>query len=196
MANSIQDFADLVRVTARLQDVLVHLDPRSEEVADCTRILDRVVGRLEALPVVSPTDDPVALALSGPHFPARARALVPERTVAKSGTDWEKGTTIFRPHFGGRGAVHGGALALFFDDVLGGLANETGSRMSRTAYLHVEFKRTVPVDRVLEYGARVDRVEGRKLFLECELRLEGDVLTTASGLWVQLRDSVATAPAR
>lgn len=60
--------------------------------------------------------------------------------------------------------------------------------MSRTAYLHIEFKRPVPVGVELEYVGRVTSIEGRKVFLYAELLLDGVVLTTGEGLWVRLKE--------
>jgi acyl-coenzyme A thioesterase PaaI-like protein len=99
------------------------------------------------------------------------------------------GTARFgRYHLGRNGAVHGGALALLFDSLLGFTAFTLGnSRYQRTAYLHVNYRQIVPVERELGVDATIDRTEGRKIFVSGRL-LDGDtVLCEAEALFVKLK---------
>jgi acyl-coenzyme A thioesterase PaaI-like protein len=99
------------------------------------------------------------------------------------------GTAQFRRfHLGRNGAVHGGALALLFDSLLGFAAFKlSDSPYQRTAYLHVNYRQIAPVDREFQVDAAIDRIEGRKIFVSGRL-LDGDaVLCEAEALFVRLK---------
>jgi acyl-coenzyme A thioesterase PaaI-like protein len=92
-----------------------------------------------------------------------------------------------RFHLGRNGAVHGGAVALMWDSVLGFAAFRlTRSLKQRTAYLHVNYRKIVPIDKDLQVDARIDRSEGRKIFVTGRL-FDGDaLLCDAEALFVKL----------
>ena len=99
------------------------------------------------------------------------------------------GTAQFRRfHLGRNGAVHGGALALLFDSLLGFAAFKlSNSPYQRTAYLHVNYRQIAPVDKELQVDAAIDRIEGRKIFVAGRV-LDGDaVLCDAEALFVKLK---------
>jgi acyl-coenzyme A thioesterase PaaI-like protein len=98
------------------------------------------------------------------------------------------GTAHFRRfHLGRNGAVHGGALALLFDSLLGYAAFKlSGSTRQRTAFLHVDYRKIALVDKELQVDAGIDRIEGRKIFVTGRL-LDGDaVLCEAEALFLTL----------
>jgi acyl-coenzyme A thioesterase PaaI-like protein len=92
-----------------------------------------------------------------------------------------------RFHLGRNGAVHGGAIGLLFDSVLGLTSRLlTGGPRQRTAYLHLNYRQIVPIEKELQIDAGVDRVDGRKIFVSGRLSDGGTVLCEASGLFVLL----------
>jgi acyl-coenzyme A thioesterase PaaI-like protein len=92
-----------------------------------------------------------------------------------------------RFHLGRNGAVHGGAVALMWDSVLGFAAFRLArSLKQRTACLHVNYRKIVPIDKDLQVDARIDRSEGRKIFVTGRL-FDGDaLLCDAEALFVKL----------
>jgi acyl-coenzyme A thioesterase PaaI-like protein len=93
-----------------------------------------------------------------------------------------------RFHLGRNGAVHGGALGLLFDSVLGMTSGViTGGPRQRTAYLHVNYRQIVPINQELQVDGRVDRVDGRKIFVSGRLSDGDAVLTDAEALFVLLK---------
>lgn len=120
--------------------------------------------------------------------PGRGQALVPpvyDEVVTAEAT---RGKVVFgRFHVGENMAVHGGAVATLFDDVLGWLCVRLGLPPARTAYLHVDYRSVTPVGRELTVRGWVSRVDGRKVFIRGELRDGDNVCAEADGLWVQLR---------
>ncbi len=98
------------------------------------------------------------------------------------------GTARFRRfHLGRNGAVHGGALALLFDSLLGFAAFKlSDSPRQRTAFLHVNYRKIALVNEELRVDAGIDRIEGRKIFVEGRLLDGDDVLCEAEALFLRL----------
>ncbi|MFV0494349.1 PaaI family thioesterase [Mycobacterium sp.] len=93
-----------------------------------------------------------------------------------------------RFHLGRNSAVHGGSLGMLFDSVLGLTAAVlTGSRRQRTAYLKIDYRHIVPIEKKLQFDAGIDRVEGRKIIVTGRLRDGDTLLTEAEALFVQLK---------
>ncbi|ORA31288.1 PaaI family thioesterase [Mycobacterium aquaticum] len=99
------------------------------------------------------------------------------------------GTAYFRRfHLGRNGAVHGGQLALLFDSLLGFTAAKlTRNPYQRTAYLHVDYRKIVPIEKELQVEAGIDRIDGRKIYVVGRLHDGDDVLTEAEALFVRLK---------
>ena len=57
----------------------------------------------------------------------------------------------------------------------------------RTAYLHVNYRKIVPIEKELQVEAGVSRAEGRKIFVEMRLCDGSDVLADGEGLFVRLK---------
>jgi acyl-coenzyme A thioesterase PaaI-like protein len=92
-----------------------------------------------------------------------------------------------RYHLGRNGAVHGGAVAQRWDSVLGFAAFRLSrSFKQRTAYLHVNYRKIVPIDKELQVDARIDRSEGRKINVTGRLHDGDDLLCDAEALFVKL----------
>lgn len=71
------------------------------------------------------------------------------------------------------GHVHGGYVAAAFDEVLGMVQGITGNP-GMTRFLDVQYRSPTPLHQPLEFRGRVDRVEGRKIFVAGELRVQAD----------------------
>ncbi|MGH3542933.1 MAG: PaaI family thioesterase, partial [Mycobacterium sp.] len=85
-------------------------------------------------------------------------------------------------------AVHGGAVGLLFDSVLGMTsAVITGGPRQRTAYLHINYRQIVPIEKELQIDAGVDHVDGRKIFVSGRLSDGDSVLTESEALFVLLK---------
>ncbi len=93
-----------------------------------------------------------------------------------------------RFHLGRNGAVHGGIIAHLFDSVLGKTSFLlTGGPYQRTAYLHVNYRQIVPIEKDLQVEAGVLRTEGRKIFVDVRLSDGDTVLAEGEGLFVLLK---------
>lgn len=120
-------------------------------------------------------------------IPGRGQVLVPPITV----DEWSEHHLRARVRFGrfwlgGNGAVHGGALCLLFDDILGRLANVAGRSVARTAYLNVAYRSITPIDEELVLVGSIDREEGRKRFVTGQIWYGERLCAEADALFVAL----------
>ncbi len=92
--------------------------------------------------------------------------------------------TFSERHSGAPGIAHGGTVAALADDVLGYLlivAREPGV----TRWLEIDYLQPVLVGVPYDVRARVDRREGRKLFVSCTgTSPEGALTFRAAGLFI------------
>ena len=180
-------FGRFVAAMRRLQDLAVSADPDDgtwEEAAD------RALALVELL-VPFQADEGKAPAGRTPDLPGMGSLLLPPWTLARYGPDGVEMTGYFtRFHVGGNHAVHGGVLPLLFDHVFGMVSHAAGRPISRTAFLHVDYRNVTPIDTPLLVRGRVTSIEGRKAFVAAELVDPGGrgdtVLAEANGLMVRL----------
>jgi len=113
--------------------------------------------------------------------------MVPEFMIRSAGDGRVDGAVTFGRWFMGGGmAVHGGAITLLFDEVLGILASAAAKTITRTAYLRTDYRALTPIDTELDVSAWIDRVEGRKIFVKGEVRHGDVVCAEADALFLQL----------
>jgi acyl-coenzyme A thioesterase PaaI-like protein len=119
--------------------------------------------------------------------PGRGQVMAPAIAVGEHTSERASGQVTFgRFYLGGNGAVHGGAIPLAFDELMGRLAN-TGRSPSRTAYLHVSYRSITPIEKNLAIEAHFESEEGRKRILRGVIRDGDTVCAEAEGLFVALR---------
>ncbi|MBW0014034.1 PaaI family thioesterase [Mycobacterium sp.] len=177
-------FGRFVAVMRRLQDLAVSADPRDDvwdDAADRAAALVNLLGPFEA-------DEGRAPAGRTPDLPGMGSLLLPPWTLMRYSPDGVEMTGYFsRFHVGGNHAVHGGVLPLLFDHMFGMISHAAGRPISRTAFLHVDYRKITPIDAALVVRGRVTKVEGRKAFVAAEL-VDGDetVLAEGNGLMVRL----------
>jgi acyl-coenzyme A thioesterase PaaI-like protein len=180
-------FGRFVAAMRRLQDLAVSADPADEvwdDAADRAAALAELLGPFQA-------DEGKAPAGRTPDLPGMGSLLLPAWTLTRYQPDGVEMTGCFsRFHVGGNHAVHGGVLPLLFDHMFGMISHAAGRPISRTAFLHVDYRKITPIDVPLLVRGRVTRAEGRKAFVAAELvdaEGSGDtLLAEANGLMVRL----------
>ena len=147
-----------------------------DDAADRVEELVKLLGPFQAAEGVGP-------AIRVPSLPGAGSLLMPPWTVTKFSPEGvEMEVEFSRYHVGGNYAVHGGVLPLLFDWMFGMVAHAANRPISRTAFLHVDYRKVTPIDVPLTVRARIDRVEGRKAFISAELTDAADtVLAEATG---------------
>jgi acyl-coenzyme A thioesterase PaaI-like protein len=177
-------FGRFVASMRRLQDLAVSADPDDgvwDDAADRAAALVELLGPFEA-------DEGKAPAGRTPDLPGMGSLLLPPWTLTRYAPDGVEMTGYFtRFHVGGNHAVHGGVLPLLFDHMFGMISHAAGRPISRTAFLHVDYRKITPIDTPLVVRGRVSSAEGRKAFVSAEL-VDGDdaVLAEGNGLMVRL----------
>jgi acyl-coenzyme A thioesterase PaaI-like protein len=179
-------YVALVGALRALQDLVTCADPSPAVAQAAQGLIKQAAGTLRGSQVEPGQQH------SGLRGDADNRGhplLVPVELISLSSEQVE-GRVVFSPFYlGGGPTVHGGAIAMLFDEYLGRLAN--AGPPTRTAYLHVNYRKVTPVGTPLRVRARVVKTERRKIFLEGELRQDDETLATAEGLWVILREHAA-----
>jgi acyl-coenzyme A thioesterase PaaI-like protein len=178
------EFLALVDALRDLQDDVTAAAPPTDVVAEAATALRELSERLRTYAV--PEREQITGHLTG--VPGRGQTMAPVLRIEEWSDTFARGRVTFgRFYLGGNGAVHGGAIPLVFDEILGRLANTGGRIPSRTAYLNVNYRSITPVGADLRIEGRFDREEGRKRFLTGAL-YDGDTLCAdAEGLFVALR---------
>jgi acyl-coenzyme A thioesterase PaaI-like protein len=178
-----QSFTRLAEALRELQDKVAGGRPPPELAADAVRELEALSARLTSHQV-SEADQ-----VAGRQFtrPSRGQTFLPSLQVDLfDGERVGARVTFSRFYLGSNGAAHGGAIALLFDDLLGQLANGVGEPRARTAFLHLDYRAIVPIDRELTVTAWRTRREGRKLFIAGAIHDGAQLLSEANGLFVRL----------
>jgi acyl-coenzyme A thioesterase PaaI-like protein len=178
-------FGRFVAEMRRLQDLAVSADPGDDVWEDAA---DRVAALTELLGPFQAVVEGQAPAGRTPDLPGMGSLLLPPWTLTRYAPDGVEMRGHFtRFHVGGNYAVHGGVLPLLFDHMFGMVSHAAERPISRTAFLHVDYRKITPTDTPLLVRGRITSIEGRKAFVSAEL-LDGDdtVLAEANGLMVRL----------
>lgn len=183
----------IAAATRRLTDVLVETDAPEEELAAFANRIEAMVETLEAEPRNRPLwgfaetstgGDPVGFydnsPLSGPANP-----LAPPLVLRSIGGEVQGSAIFGNAYEGPPGHVHGGFVAAAFDEVLGMVQSMTGNP-GMTGTLTVRYRRPTPLHRELTFTGRVDRVEGRKIFVQSRLLAGEELCAEAEGIFISV----------
>jgi acyl-coenzyme A thioesterase PaaI-like protein len=176
-------FAALIEALRTLQDQVTGSAPPAGVLEDAARRLTGLSRQLARYPV----DERGQIAGQLADVPGHGQALIPPVTLDELADGRARGRVTFgRYYLGGGGAVHGGAIPLVFDQVMGMLAN-LGRSAARTAYLNVSYRSIAPIETELTVAARLESETGRKRLMRAVLR-DGDTgCAEAEALFVALR---------
>ncbi|MBJ7465683.1 MAG: PaaI family thioesterase [Mycolicibacterium sp.] len=177
-------FERFLTAMRRVQDLAVSVNPDGDTWAAAADRAEELVAQLEPFQAA----EGVGPANRVPSLPGAGSLLMPPWLVSKFEADGVELTVQFsRFHVGGNQAVHGGVLPLLFDSVFGMVIHATGRPISRTAFLHVDYRRVTPIDTPLTVRGWLREAEGRKAFVNAELLdAEGNVLAESNGLMIRL----------
>lgn len=120
---------------------------------------------------------------SGPGSP-----LGLDMVVTRAGDGVEARFTFESAHEGPPQRGHGGVIALAFDDALGFVINMT-KMVAYTGQLSIRYSSGAPMHVPLVIRAHLDRQEGRKLFVESEMRedrAEAPLIATCSAIFIEM----------
>jgi len=180
-------------LAAALRELLAEL-PRTAATAESLRAIEPLVREAAArFAAAGPAEGEGA---SGPIYPGMEHfhdtgPLVglsnPVAPPLEMRIDLEarvvRGRGRFGPAYeGAPGILHGGFLAAAFDEILG-MATVFSGGPGMTRELTVRYLRPTPIDVEVELVARLERAEGRRLFVAAEATAAGVRTAEASGVF-------------
>lgn len=179
------DYGRFIESVRTVGDHARAVDAPDEVIAAAADLLEQVDALL------APYDADEWSSPSGRRYdlPNRGNVLGVPAELTVTDQDTVTGWVRFaRYHLGRNGAAHGGTLGLLFDSVLGYTAAVLSGQFGlRTAYLHIDYRAIVPVEKRLQVRARLRSQEGRKVFVEGTLHDGEKVLTEANALFLKLK---------
>ncbi len=183
----------LAAAMRRVIDQLVQVAAPEDNLSEAADALERYADRLAGYPVsrayegfaeTANAGDPTAffdhsplIGLANPLAPPIRIAVVDDRVLghASFGVAYE----------GPPGCVHGGFLAASFDEVCGMAQSLTGNP-GMTGTLTIRYRKPTPLLTDLVFEAKVDRVEGRKIFVTSQVSADGVMTAEAEGLFISV----------
>jgi acyl-coenzyme A thioesterase PaaI-like protein len=179
------DYGRFIDAVRQLQNHARAVDAPDGVITEAADLLDKVSALL------TPFDADEWHSPSGRRMdlPVRGNILTIPMSAHKTDDGRMQGWARFgRFHLGRNGAVHGGSLGMLFDTVLGLTAAVlSGSRRQRTAYLKINYRNIVPIEKELQFDAGIDRLDGRKIFVSGRLTDGDTLLSEADALFVKLK---------
>jgi acyl-coenzyme A thioesterase PaaI-like protein len=180
-------------LAAALRDLLAHLPSSAIDDAELRQLLPAVRAAAERVASAGRVPPGAGAASytgmenfhdTGPLF-GLSNAIAPP---LEAELDPEAGVVRARAVFsaayeGAPGLLHGGILAAAFDELLG-LATAFSGGAGMTRDLHVRYLRPTPIRVELRFTGRLDRLEGRRLFVSAEVEGDGVRTAEASGVFI------------
>lgn len=172
-----QTVAAITAALAPLTDLVVDSPRRNRRLSTAEHVFTTHDG-VETHPfgsVDGPLADRPILGATNP-FAVEATSWLEEREAV---TD-----VVLGPGFeGAPERAHGGIVAAIFDDVTGHVLRFAGTP-AFTGTLTIRYHRPTPLGEPLQFRARLDGREGRRLFISADCRCEGDLLATCEAVYV------------
>jgi acyl-coenzyme A thioesterase PaaI-like protein len=123
--------------------------------------------------------------------------LVGEVSPLAPPIEWEytdgriRGTGVYHAAYEGPpGYVHGGWVALTFDEILG-MANIASGNPGMTGTLKIRYLKPTPLHRTVALEGWTERIEGRRIVARGTMTVEGELTAEAEGLFVKIDASLA-----
>lgn len=179
------DFGRMVEALREVQDLAVSVNLPNDVCVAAAQKADEIAELLRPHVV----DEWGAIAGRVPDLPGRGSLMQPPwRTLSETPDGTVRREVVFRTfHLGANEAVHGGMLAHLFDDIYGQVGRNGVAGNSRTVHLTVDFRRVTPLNVPLVAEARIERTEGRKVYVRGELTMpDGTLLVESDGLMLKL----------
>ncbi len=184
---------ELAETLRRLNTALITSVVPIEQLTALTETLRKEVDRIEANPRVfgrlALLEQEIADGLYelGPAIGQSNAVSMPMHVWAENGkvhgqltADWSRE--------GPFGHVHGGVIALLFDQFLG-IAQRTVQGTGRTGTLTIRYHHPTPLNRPLRMVAEVSRVDGRKKFVIGEIWADDIRTASCEGVFISNKDT-------
>jgi acyl-coenzyme A thioesterase PaaI-like protein len=173
-----------------LDEVTATLDALSARLAEGA-VRSRAEVRQEGQFGAPPPDGSLMTTYDERPISGRASPWGLDLEVRRDGNEAVATLTLRSAHEGAPGRSHGGIVAALFDDVYG-FVLAIRSQSAFTGELWVRYEAGVPIGEPLTCRVRLDRIEGRKLFMDGELTVTatGQVLARSRATFIAIDPSV------
>jgi acyl-coenzyme A thioesterase PaaI-like protein len=174
--------AELQRAAQQLEDYAEHLANHPKR--------RRYVGFAESALADAESED--AEAAAGGHFDfspliGRSNPLSPPIVMNATEDGAVTGRAVFGSAYEGPpGCVHGGYVAAAFDEVLG-FAETFSNAPGMTGTLNVVYRTPTPLHVEVVFSAKIERVEGRKIFVAGQLRAGDRLCAECSAVFISMK---------
>jgi acyl-coenzyme A thioesterase PaaI-like protein len=187
-------FAAKRQFAAALRDLLAHLPASAvadDELLQLLPALRAASERIVAAGRAAPSSSALSLYAGMENFQDTGPIVGLSNPIApplEASVDSEAEVVRARACFsaayeGAPGLLHGGILAAAFDELLG-LATVFSGGAGMTRDLHVRYLRPTPIRVELVFTGRLDRQQGRRLFVSAEVCADGVRTAEASGVFI------------
>lgn len=113
--------------------------------------------------------------------------ILPEYALTARGDGTHASTILFPARFCGvEGVVHGGVISMYFDEILGAVANHAPGDWWATASLRVDYRAPSPIGQTLRAIVLPVERTGRKCRVRGELHVGEVLCAEAEGLFVKV----------
>jgi acyl-coenzyme A thioesterase PaaI-like protein len=166
-----------------LADVVVCTGAGEDELAVAAAAVEDLTAQVAAAPAGPRVHD-------SPYHPmspvgGTAHPTAPQLHTVRTDEGVAGTVTLGAAYEGGPGLVHGGILSLMFDHAMGQALYVAG-HAAMTVSLEVRYHAPTLLYLPIAVSARVERVEGRKVFVTAHAVVDGRVTAEARGLFVRL----------
>jgi len=184
---------ELANSVRKLAATMIRIDSNESELRRVQAEVEVLTERLET--IARKGSDPRILSSiepgendMRPYYPASAATwhcnpIFPPLDVEVEGNIVRGTLNLDLAYEGPPGCIHGGVVALIFDQLLGH-ANGANGTYGMTADLKVSYHRPTPLFRDLSFEAQVKHVDSRKITTEGAILLDGAPTASAVGLFI------------
>lgn len=188
--------AALLRLVAAMRKItegLMDMDAPEADLLEAAEATERFAERLEATRTGHRTWGFAETSTSGNTHAMFDRSpliglgnpVAPPLRLREEGNE-VVGTAVFGTQYEGPpGHVHGGMVAAAFDEALG-MAQAMTGQPGMTGTLTVRYRRPTPLHTEVRFRARVERVEGRKIFATGTLHAGEVLCAEAEGVFIMV----------
>lgn len=191
MTDSFPRYEALAASVRRLIDATIRTEVGHDEIAAATAKIDSVTAELSAELMPGTfgqrgINDGQGIAsgnvVIGARNPSAPPLVIHHESDGSVWTEFTLGASFEGP----MGHVHGGVSALILDHVLGATAHQPG-RPAYTGTLTLRYHRRIPLLCPLRADARVERVEGVKVFAIGQISDAEGATVSAEGIFIHPR---------
>ena len=168
------------------------------------RLAERSAGDPSDTSDIGPADGEEIFSFDERPISGRAAPYGLDVSVIREGREAVGHVTLGAAHEGAPGRSHGGIVSALFDDVFGFVLT-IERQAAFTGTLTIRYEQGVPIGVPLTCRVRLDRQEGRKLFMSGELTVDptdpddsesGAVVTRATAVFISVPQDAFGASAR